>query len=247
MTEGSIDNPVHNKPEQPTSTEKPLDQKIAAIFDRSVKEYEKGTVQKVYQEKFQELVNFMPSEDRDRIMVKLQKLGVSIRGAFGEYGSRFFDFVRNAVSWPLIQADSTYPKDKYYQMAIARAKAWTGFAKDTTKTATAERNVLKNHFLPSAITGAEYGALGFGIAGAALGATKGAAVGAATMGLGGAAVGAGLGAAVGGLGSIARRIKDRMIGPPIMYYNLDSGAVAQASVRFGSSISDNVSLPKSVI
>ncbi|HCM82498.1 MAG: Phist protein (Pf-fam-b) [Microgenomates group bacterium GW2011_GWC1_43_11] len=134
----------------------------------------------------------------------------------------------------MIMADPTYPKDKYYQLALARAKAWTGFAGDTTKTATSERNALKKHFLPAALTGAGYGSVGGAAVAIAVGASQGAKVGVAVAGLEGAAVGAGLGALIGGISSLAKRIKDKIIGPPVAYYNLDAGG---AAVKVSSQVS----------
>lgn len=126
----------------------------------------------------------------------------------------------------MIRATSDFPKDKYYQMGLARAKAWGGFARDTTRTATAERFAFRDHFLPSAIIGAEGGAFlgAFAsipvgvIAGAKLGAEVGLLAGAGTA-VGGALLGAG----IGGLSTLLVRLQDRIIGPPVAYYELFGG------------------------
>lgn len=219
----------------------PLDEQIAAVFDRSVDNYKKDKlIIKTYEQKFQQLVDQLPADRQDDVMIKLQKIGMTIRGIFNEYGARFTDFVRNIVVWPMVKAVPDFPKDKYYQVQLARAKAWTGFAKDTVPTATSERLGYRDHFLPSVVTQAQAGALfstfwaiPFGVA---VGATEGAKYGLAA-GLGGVAAGAGLGAIIGGGSTLIMRLKDRMIGPPIAYYNLDhySGTTVVSSGSSGSS------------
>lgn len=229
--------------------QKPLDELIAEVFDRKAKRNgeKRLLILETYQQKFENLVEKMPPENQDTLMVNLQKIGMTIRGTFAEYGARITDFVRNIVVWPMIRTAPDFPKDKYYQIQLARTKAWTGFAGNTVKTATAERLAYRDHFLPSAVIGAESGAL-FGTfwgipAGILIGATEGAKVGLA-VGAGGVAAGAGLGAILGGGASLIMRLKDRMIGPPIAYYNLDSFSGTRGggvSIGKSSSLSTNMS------
>lgn len=229
--------------------QKPLDELIADVFDGKALEIRRNRhlIREMYEQKFAELVEKMPSEDQDTLMVNLQRIGMTVRGVFAEYGARITDFVRNIVVWPMIRTVPDFPKDKYYQIQLARAKAWTGFAGDTVKTATAERLAYRDHFLPSAVIGAEGGAL-FGTfwgipAGILIGATEGAKMG-LLAGVGGVAVGAGLGAILGGGASLSMRLKDRMIGPPLTYYNLDSfSGIRGGGVSIGqsSSLSTNMS------
>lgn len=184
-----------------------------------------------YADKFRELVNTLPPEKRDTTAIQLQKIFVKLGSIFSEYGTRFSDFVNNIINWPMIRATPDFPKDKYYQMGLARAKAWGGFARDTTKTATAERFAFRDHFLPSAVIGAEQGAVVGGMltvpfifsvaAGTAEGAKAGLLAGAA-----GVAGGALLGGALGGATALIMRLKDRIIGPPVVYYELDTGSHA---------------------
>ena len=220
----------------------PLDQQIADVFERKANAAKARLIKSTYAEKFQQMVERLPAEQQDSIMVSLQKLGLSIKGFCAEYGARFTDFVRNIFIWPMVKAAPDFPKDKYYQIALARAAAWTGFAQNTRSTATKERTAYRDHFLPSTVIGAEFGSL-FGTmwgipAGIIIGGVKGAEAG-AIAGAAGIAVGAGIGAAVGGLTSIIMKIKDRIIGPPVVYYNLDaySGSgttISSSSVSLGS-------------
>lgn len=71
---------------------------------------------------------------------------MKLRGVFAEYGARFGDFINNIINWPMIRATPDYPKDKFYQIELAQAKAWGGFARDTTRTATAERTGYRDLF-----------------------------------------------------------------------------------------------------
>lgn len=210
-----------------------LNEQIEAIFKRrSDAARERGLIKRVYEENFRKMIDTLPSENQDSIRVKTQKLAITTRAVFAEYGARLTDFVRTLVVRPMILATSDFPKDKYYQIELARAKAWTGFAHNTIPTATAERNAYRDNFLPSALSGATEGALVggfFGIpAGILLGALEGATVG-AVAGIGGVVAGTAIGATIGGVGSIGRRIMDRWIGPPVAYYNLDKFIVNQTT------------------
>jgi len=199
----------------------PLEREIQAVFDRRAEHGERRLILDTYLEKFDNLLKTMPKEQRDTAMVKIQRFVVKIGGYISEYTARFTDFVRSVVVWPMVAATQDFPKDKYYQIELARAKAWGEFARDTTKTATSERMAYRDHFFPSALVGAE--ALGiFGtVAGATyLGATKGTIAGAAVGGLYGAAAGAVVGGAIGGTAALVMRLKDRIFGPPAVYYSL---------------------------
>jgi hypothetical protein len=210
-----------------------IDVQVASIFNRKVEKYEKGTVIRMYQEKFHDLCQQLPHEEQNRITVKLQQIGILVRGTVGEYGARFSDFIRNIVSWPMIMADSTFPKDKYYQMALARAKAWTGYASDTTKTATRERESFKDHFLPSVIAGATGGAVIGALYGGPIGVVAGLKTG-SEIGLAIASstvAGGGLGAFAGGLRSLVYKIQDRIFGHPARSYNMDA-----SFIKFGASM-----------
>lgn len=206
---------------------KPLGELIADVFERKVStpavKKERRLIMETYSEKFRELVNTMPSEQRDTTAIQLQKIFVKLGGIFSEYGSRFGDFVNNIVNWPMIHATPDFPKDKFYQIGLAQAKAWGGFARDTTRTATAERTAYRDHFLPSAVIGAEGGAIVGSMASVPVGIMVGAELGAGAGiwgGIGTIAGGALLGGALGGLGALVMRLKDRIIGPPVVYYEL---------------------------
>lgn len=213
---------------------------IADVFDRRVENYRKDRklIRETYEQKFEKLLETIPRENRDTTAIKIQKVLVKIGGFFSEYGARFTDFVRNVVMWPMVRATRDFPKDKYYQIGLARAKAWGEFARDTTRTATAERMAYRNHFLPSAVVGAEIGTaagalLSIPVA-VGIGATEGAKVG-LVAGAQGALLGATVGGAIGGAVSLALKFKDRIIGPPVLYYELFASNPASSWVRTGSS------------
>ncbi len=178
----------------------------------------------------------MPQEKRDTMAVHLQKIMVDIRGYVSEYGARFSDFIRNVVMWPMIHATRDFPKDKNYQISLARAKAWGEFAVNTTKTATAERTAYKENFLPSAIIGGETGILPGMFVGASLGLVEGTKYGLVTGGAYGAAIGAAAGAVIGGAISLGLRLKDRIMGPPAVYYDIFSGVTAGSGVSVHSNV-----------
>lgn len=206
---------------------KPLGELIADVFERRVStpavKKERRLIMETYSEKFRELVNTMPPEQRDTTAIQLQKIFVKLGSIFSEYGARFGDFVNNIVNWPMIHATPDFPKDRFYQIGLAQAKAWGGFARDTTRTATAERTAYRDHFLPSAIIGGETGAMLGGVMSIpfaiGVGLEEGARYGLA-LGAAGVAGGALLGAALGGLSALVMRLKDRIIGPPVVYYEL---------------------------
>lgn len=208
-----------------------IHEQIAEIFNRRE---ERLNLKDAYKKAFEVLVETLAPEDRDRVMVKLQKFGISVRGTFAEYGSRFCDFVRNTVSWPLAMADSSYPKDKYYQMERARAEALMRSWARTLNVATTERKVLRDNFLAAAVTGGAYGS----IAGAAVsvlpaigvGIKYGALAGAAA-GVEGAAIGAGIGGLIGGMSSLVMRIKDKIMGPPVAQLNDSFVVIGAGSIR----------------
>lgn len=214
---------------------RPLAALIEDVFERriataSVKP-ERRLIMETYAEKFREIVNTLPPEKRDTTAIQLQKIFVKLGSVFSEYGARFSDFVNNIINWPMIRATTDFPKDKHYQMGLARAKAWGGFALDTTKTATAERFAYRDHFLPSAVIGAEQGALVGGAMSIPIAIGLGADLGAKTgllAGAAGVAGGALLGGALGGATALIMRLKDRIIGPPVVYYELNTGSHAHA-------------------
>jgi hypothetical protein len=186
------------------------------IFERHATHGKRKVIAETYRDRLNTLLANVSEENKERIGIKLQKLGVTIGSYVSEYGSRFSDFVNNIVQWPLQRADKNTPKDLFYQISLARAQAWGDFAVNTTKTATAERNAYKNHFWSAALATAPAGAA----YGAFVGATslEGAKYGLLVGGLHGALIGAGAGAAIGGAYSLGIRLKDRIMGPPIAYY-----------------------------
>lgn len=200
----------------------PLAQEIQTVFDRRATKGERKLILKTYQQKFEQLVVNMPREQRDTAMIKIQRLVIKVGGYVSEYSARFIDYVRNAVLWPMVAATTDFPRDKYYQIELARAKAWGNFALDTTRTATAERMAYRDYFLPTALTGAEtVGFMGTFVGAVAGGVKAGTLSGAAVGGLYGAAAGAAIGAAAGGSVALAMRLKDRILGPPVLYYSLN--------------------------
>lgn len=202
---------------------RPITDEIQAIFDRKATTGERNLIVDTYKHKFEKLLETLPKEKRDNVAIKLQKLGVKIGAYMSEYGARISDVVRNIVLWPMIAATDDFPKDKYYQIELARAKAWGEFARDTTKTATAERMAYRNHFLPSTLAGIVPGGIFGFMSGVTFGAVEGTKYGVMTGGMYGAGIGAAAGAVIGGLTSLGMAIKDRLIGPPVLYYNLFAG------------------------
>lgn len=206
---------------------RPLADLVGDIFDRRVEHGNRTIILETYQKKFEKMLETLPQENRNTLAVELSRLLVTIQGVVSEYGARVSDFVRKIVLWPMIKADKNFPKDKYYQLELARAQAWGDFSLRTTKTATAERMAYRNNFMPSALVGAEIGTLGGAylapaLVGSAIGAGKGAAAGIA-LGAGGIALGAGIGAAIGGGSALLLRLKDEIMGPPILFYNMGGG------------------------
>ncbi len=216
----------------------PLADAVTAIFERRAHHGERHLILETYQKKFEEILEHLPKEKRNTTAIQLQRLSVTIGGSIAEYSSRLSDFVRNIVNWPMVAAVEDFPKDKYYQIELARAQAWGEFAVNTTKTATAERMAYRDHFLPNALVGAgTLGSLGL-VGGLAAGALEGGKVG-LLGGLQGAAIGAAVGAAVGGAiggaSSLVLRVKDMFLGPPAAYYHLGvwAGSVAPSSGSSG--------------
>lgn len=196
---------------------------VQQVFERRAAAGKRKLILETYQQKFNQLLLTLPGEKRDTIAVEIQRLFVTIGGAFSEYGSRFIDFVRNVFVFPMIVATEDFPKDKYYQMNLAGAKAWGEFALNTTKTATAERMSYRDNFLGSVLTGIPTGGL---MGAVAMGTLEGTKIGTLAGGLGGAALGAVGGAAggalLGGATSLFLRAKDAIIGPPVLYYSIFS-------------------------
>jgi len=224
----------------------PLADAIKQIFERRATHGERKLILESYQSKFDKLLETLPKEKRDTTAIKIQKFGVKIGAYLSEYGARFSDFVRNVFVWPMIAATEDFPKDKYYQIELARAKAWGDFARDTTITATAERMAYRDFFLPNALVGAgTAGTLGL-FGGLAVGATEGTKIGVVTGGLYGAAIGAAVGAAIGGGTALVLQIKDRLLGPPVLYYSLFSGSGAAININSGSTSTLSTAIPKAV-
>ncbi len=233
---------------------KPLGELIADVFERRVStgavKKERRLVMETYGVKFRELVETLPPEKRGTTAIELQKIFVKLRGVFAEYGARFGDFVNNLINWPMIRATPDFPKDKFYQIALAQANAWGGFARNTTKTATAERFSFRDHFLPSTVIGAESGTIGGAALSVPLGIWLGGIEGAKAgllAGGGTIAAGAVLGAAIGGASALVMRLKDRIIGPPVVYYDLfaysGSGGGSYIHSSGGGSGFDTSNLP----
>lgn len=205
---------------------KDLSSQIGEIFERRATKGERKLILETYETKLDALIQKLPKEQQDNIAIKLQKILTTIRGVFAEYGARITDFARKVFLWPMIRAGKDFPKDKYYQIELGRAKAWGEFAKDTTNTATAERTAFRDHFFSTAVSHA-------GVVGAVLGtggiiggaATEGAKIGAIVgLGIQGAAVGAVAGGILGGAYSAGLFLKDKIMGPPVVYYDLLAGA-----------------------
>lgn len=217
---------------------RPLAHQINEIFERRATVGDRKLIMQTYTQRFEQLIRTMPKEQQDTTMIKLQRAIVKFSGAFYEYGARFTDFIRKIFLWPMVASVEAFPKDKYYQMELARAKAWGEFAHDTTKTATAERNAYRDNFLPSALIGGEItGVLGTYM-GATLGGVKaGSLAGAASGGLYGAAIGAVAGGVLGGAVSLIMRANDRIMGPPVAYFNLNAAFTGSASTMLGDNIS----------
>ena len=214
----------------------PLASQINEIFERRASAGERKLIMDTYSQSFEQLLRTLPKEKQDTAMVKIQRVLVKVGGAFHEYGARITDFIRNILVFPLIAATEDFPKDKFYQIELARAKAWGEFARNTTKTATAERNAYRDNFLPSALTIAESTSVaGAFIGGSLAGVQSGTLTGAAMGGVYGAAIGAAAGGVLGGVAALTMRYKDRILGPPVMYYNLNT------VLRGGGSM--NVELP----
>lgn len=203
---------------------KSLAHQINEIFERRASAGERKLIMQTYQQGFEKLLQTMPKEKQDTSMIKIQRALTKIEGSVHEYGARFADYIRKIFVWPLIAATEDFPKDKFYQIELSRAKAWGEFAATTTKTATAERNTYRDHFLPAAVSIAgTTSTIGAFIGGTFAGIAQG-----GLTGLGGGIVGAGIGAVAGGVlgggASLAMRYKDMMLGEPRMFYNLNMTA-----------------------
>lgn len=213
-----------------------LASQINEVFERRATAGERKLIMETYTQKFEQLIRTMPKEKQDTTMIKIQRAIVKFSGAFYEYGARFTDFVRKIFLWPMVASVDAFPKDKYYQMELARAKAWGEFARNTTKTATAERNAYRDNFLPSALVGVETAGLMGTYIGATLGGVKaGSLAGAATGGLYGAGIGAVAGGVIGGAMSLIMRANDRIMGPPVAYYNLNAAFSGGGSININTS------------
>lgn len=221
---------------------KPLSDLITDVFERRVStqavKKERRLIMETYGVKFRELVDTLPPEKRDTTAIELQKIFVKLRGVFSEYEARFGDFINNIINWPMIRATPDFPKDRYYQIGLAKAKAWGGFARDTTRTATLERKGFRDYFLPSSIIGAEGGAMLGSLASVPVGIMVGTEIGVQAGiwgGIGTIAGGALLGGALGGLGALVLRLKDRILGEPVVYYDLFGAATSSGSGSSGGS------------
>lgn len=224
------------QPRQEVELNKPLAEAVREVFERRARVGERKIILELYQQKFEQLITTLPKEKRDTMMVKIQKEMVKIGGYFREYSARFVDFMRNIFVWPMIAATEDFPKDKYYQIELARAHAWGEFGMKTTKTATAERNAYRDHFLSTAVVGAEsVGVMGAFIGATTAGVVKGTLVGAAGGGLMGAGIGAVAGGVIGGVGALTLRYIDKMWGPPVAYYDLNKIFQQPGGVTIGSS------------
>lgn len=204
---------------------KPLADAVREVFERRATKGEQKLIIKTYQKKLEALVQKMPAEQQKDIAIKIQKGITVIRGAFAEYGARFIDFMRKIFLWPMIRVDKDFPKDKYYQIELARAKAWGEFGMDTTKTATAERTAYRDHFLSTSLSHAQAVGASVGVSSALWGALEGAKIG-TVVGLGaqGAAAGAVVGGIAGGAYSLSLFMKDKIMGPPTAFYDLFWGS-----------------------
>lgn len=216
--------------ERPSSHEreskKTIADQVQAIFERRATKGERKLILETYETKLDALIQKLPKEQQDNVAVKIQKILTTIRGVFAEYGARITDFARKVFLWPMIRSATDFPKDKYYQIELGRAKAWGEFARDTTKTATAERTAFRDHFLSTAVSHAGVGGALLGTAGIIGGAaTEGAKIGAVVgLGIQGAAVGAVAGGILGGAYSAGLFFKDKIMGPPVVFYDLLAGA-----------------------
>lgn len=209
---------------------KPLAEAVREVFERRARAGERKLILETYQQKFDQLLQTLPKENRDRLAVKIQKFFININGWLSEYGARFGDFIRSIVVWPMIRGVKDFPQDPIYQIELARAQAWGDFALRTTKTATAARTAYRDKLLPSAITFGALGAVGTGIV---YGAQYG-----AIAGLQGAAIGAAAGGIIGGGISLGLRVKDLLMGPPAVYYSYGLSPVGNVASSVTGSISD---------
>lgn len=213
-------------------SKRPLAELVSDVFERRATRGNRKLIVEMYEQKFEDLLQTIPLEQRVNTAVKIQKLLVKVGGHVKEYGSRFVDFVRSIVVWPMIAATEEFPKDKYYQMSLSWAKSWGAYARSTTKTATAERMSYRNQFLANSLLGAQVGgvlgAVGFGL-------VEGAKYGTLVGGLQGAAVGAAIGGAtlgaIRGGTSLFLRLKDAIIGTPVFFYELAGGVFPRMSIE----------------
>lgn len=198
---------------------------ISEIFERRATAGDRKLILETYQTKLDTLIQTLPKESQGDVATSIQRVITTIRGVFAEYGARITDFTRKVVLWPMIRADKNFPKDKYYQIELARAKAWGEFGKDSTKTATAERTAYRDHFFSTAISHAQAVGASMGVSAAAFGALEGAKIGTVVgLGVQGAIGGAILGGIGGGIYSAGLYWKDKIMGPPAAYYDLFWGS-----------------------
>lgn len=192
--------------------------KLQAVFDRREEATKEHLIKDAFVNAFDDMVQNMEPENQDRIMVKIQRGLVTIGGYMHEYGARLGDFVRNAVNAPMILGDenASFPRNKVYAEVLSVAQSWGVHAKNTQKIATDTRNSYRDHFLPTAATGALQGALALGT----ISAIEGSKYGFVAAGFQGALIGAGAGGVIGAATPWIMRIKDKLMGPPVLYYSL---------------------------
>lgn len=190
--------------------------KLTAVFDRREQDTKEHLIKDAFVNAFDDMVQNMEPEDQKTIMVKIQRGLVTIGGYMHEYGARLGDFVRNAVNAPMLAADESFPRNKIYAETLSVAKQWGDHAKNTQKIATDTRNSYRDHFLPTTATGALQGAIALGT----LSAIEGSKYGFVAAGFQGALIGAGAGGVIGAATPWIMRIKDKLMGPPVLYYSL---------------------------
>lgn len=214
---------------------RPLAELVTDVFERRATRGNRKLIVEMYERKFEDILQTIPPDQRENTAVAIQKFLVTVGSHVKEYGSRFVDFVRSIVVWPMIHATKEFPKDKYYQMSLSWAKAWGEYGRNTTKTASAERMSYRNQFLANSLLGAQVG----GVLGAvSLGIVEGAKYGTLAAGLQGAVIGAAAGGvalgAIHGGTSLFLRLKDAVIGTPVFFYELGGNPIAATESTLAS-------------
>lgn len=142
-------------PQNPEQEQTSIGQEVKEQFDQAREKAtggEKQSIIKAYQEAFDtKVLAALPPESRDKLVPKIQRLGVTISAAARTVGAKCGDLVSNAVHWPMVLADKDWPRDARYQQEVARADAWGTAAAKKTEIDLKKRQSYQDHFLAASL------------------------------------------------------------------------------------------------